>query len=98
MPEKYIQKVFAEELKRAGLNFLKECKVELKYEGMSMSIYFLDFMIEDKIVVELKVRPRMGYVHIKQVMAYLKAMNKKLAILLYFTHEGVKFRRVLNSY
>jgi GxxExxY protein len=98
MPEKYCQGVFAEELNKIGLKFEREKHVTLNYEGKPICRYFLDFMVEDAIVVELKVRPKIGYVHIDQVMGYLKAINKKLAILIYFTNEGVKYRRILNSY
>lgn len=98
MPEKYCQGVFAEELKKSGLSFIREFYAALKYEGKVISKYFLDFVVEDKIVVEPKVRPNIGYAHIDQVTAYLKATNKKLAILIYFTKDGVKYRRILNSY
>jgi GxxExxY protein len=98
MPEKYCQAAFAEELKKLGLKFEKEFYVTLNYEGKPVMRLFLDFLIDDKIVVEFKVVPKMGYVHIDQVMGYLKATNKKLAILLYFTKEGIKYRRILNSY
>ena len=50
-----------------------------------------------KIIVELKIRPRIGYTHIKQDFSYLRTTGYKLAILIYFTREGVKYRRVLNS-
>lgn len=98
MPEKYCQGVFAEELNKAGLKFEKELAAALSYEGKIITKYYLDFMIEDSVIVELKVRPKIGYTHIDQVMGYLEATNKKLAILIYFTKDGVKFRRVLNSY
>lgn len=48
-------------------------------------------------MVELKARHNLGYPYIKQVMNYLKAGNYKLAIILYFTKDGVKYRRILNS-
>lgn len=70
----------------------------MNYEGKPITKLFLDFLIEDKIVVEFKVLPKIGYIHIDQVMGYLKATNKKLAILIYFTKDGIKFRRILNSY
>ncbi|MDR3642096.1 MAG: GxxExxY protein [Candidatus Doudnabacteria bacterium] len=98
MPEKYCQGVFAAELEKAGLHFNREVYVTLNYEGKVITKYFLDFIVEDSVVVELKVRPKIGYAHIEQVMAYLKATNKKLAILIYFTQEGVKYRRIVNSY
>ena len=57
----------------------------------------MDFVVDNKLVVELKVRPRLGYIHIKQVMNYLKVTGYKLALLIYFTKEGVKYRRIINT-
>jgi len=56
-----------------------------------------DFLVDNKIIIELKVRPRIGYVHIKQLLAYLKMTELKLAIIIYFTQDGVKYRRIVNS-
>ncbi|EKD24154.1 MAG: hypothetical protein ACD_81C00091G0002 [uncultured bacterium] len=92
------QKAFAQELKKRNYNFENEKEIEVKYDNVILGKYRLDFIVDEKIVVELKVRHALGYAHIKQVMGYLKAGNYKLAILIYFTEEGVKFRRVLNSY
>jgi hypothetical protein len=39
----------------------------------------------------------MGYIHAKQTLGYLKAGGIKLGILIYFTRDGVKYRRILNS-
>lgn len=96
MPEKYVQAAYAEELKELGLKFEKEFYLKLKYNEKLLLKQFADFRVEDKVIVELKVRPYLGYVHIKQVQAYLVASGDKLAIILYFTKDGVKFRRVLN--
>jgi GxxExxY protein len=71
--------------------------VKILYKDQDVGKYFLDFVVEDKIIAELKVRPKLGYAHIQQVMGYLKATDHKLAILIYFTRDGVKSRRVLNS-
>ena len=50
-----------------------------------------------KIILELKVVPKLGYVHTRQLLGYLIGSGYKLGILLYFTKDGVKHRRVLNS-
>ena len=96
MPEKYIQAAYAEELKAQGLKFEREFYLNLKYHDKILTKHYADFRVEEKIIVELKIRPHLGYVHIKQVEAYLIASGCKLAIILYFTKDGVKFRRVLS--
>jgi len=57
---------------------------------------FSDFLIENKIVLEIKVGERFEKKPINQVYSYLKANNFKLGILAQFTKEKVRFRRILN--
>ena len=95
--EKYYQRAFAAELQKLGLNFIREQIVNLIYDSQIIGKYILDFVVENKIVVELKVRPQLGYTHVRQVRAYLKNTSLKLAILIYFTKDGVKQRRIINS-
>ena len=95
--ERYYQESYAQALLSKGINFERERFIVIKCKDKTVGKCFLDFVIDNKVIVELKVRPRFGYTDIKQVMSYLKAANLKLAILIYFTREGVKFRRILNS-
>lgn len=97
MPEKYYQEAFAKELQKEKISYEREKFIKLKYNNQDIGKYFLDFVVDNKIVIELKVRPRFGYVHIKQAIGYIKSGDYKLAILIYFTHDGVKYRRVLNA-
>lgn len=55
-------------------------------------------MIEDKIVLEIKVGNFFLKNNLDQILGYLKISNKKLGILANFTRDGVKFYRVLNTY
>jgi GxxExxY protein len=56
----------------------------------------LDFLVENKIVVEIKKGNRFSKRHIDQVIEYLKASNLKLAILINFGTQGVTFKRIVN--
>ena len=94
--EKYYQRAFELELKKEKIKYEKEKEVALNYDGSKIGKYFLDFLVEGKIIVELKVLSVYRYKNIRQVLEYLKETNKKLAILIYFTQEGVKYRRVIN--
>ncbi len=96
MPEKVYQKAFAESLKKRNLTFEREKYVMITYEDKPLIKAFLDFVIDNKIIVEMKVKPQLGYVHIKQVMEYLKSTKLKLAILVYVTRDGIKYRRIVN--
>lgn len=96
MSEKFYQKALATEFNKENLSYEKEKFIKVKYRGDVAGKYLLDFVVNNQIVVELKVRPRLGYVHIRQVKEYLCAVNCKLALLIYFTKEGVKYRRIIN--
>lgn len=96
LQEKYYQRAFEKELKSLNISYKKELLVNLTYNGEKIGKYFLDFLIEDKIILELKVAPRLRHIHIKQVFEYLKVFNKNLAILIFFTDQGVKYRRIIN--
>ena len=95
-PEKHYQQAFGELLKQQGFAFKREYFVQLEYLGEKIGKYFLDFVVDEKIVIELKVKSKMGYVHIKQVVCYLRSTGYKLAILIHLTRDGVKYRRIVN--
>jgi GxxExxY protein len=98
LSEKDYQKAPAQELKELGIRYKEEVYIPLEYKNLKIGRYFADFVVGDnKILLELKVVSRLGYTHARQVLGYLRSANIKLGILLYFTKDGVKYRRVLNS-
>lgn len=97
LKESHYQKAYGEELERRNILYEREKSVPIQYKDKKVGRYQLDFVVEGKVVVETKVRASLGYPYIKQVMGYLRAGNYKLAIVIYFTRDGVKYRRVLNS-
>ena len=94
--EKYYQKALALELDNLGISYIREKQIKIDYGNQNIGSYFADFIVDDKIVVELKTKPRFGYVHIRQVVEYLDKFGKKLAIIIYFTRDGVHYRRIIN--
>ena len=56
----------------------------------------MDFLVEDLIVVELKRSNYFKQQHIKQLYEYLRATDKKLGLLICYSHKGVKIKRVVN--
>ena len=70
----------------------------LKFNDKIVGKYYLDFLIEDKIVLELKRGNIVAVNNIDQVKGYLTALNLKLAIIASFTFNGVKINRILNEY
>ncbi len=95
--EKYYQKAIAFELKNSSINFQEQVLVPLKYQDSAIGRYFMDFVIEDKIVLEIKTLPRFYSRDIKQVLSYLKVSNLSLGILASFSRNEVTFKRILKG-
>ena len=95
--ESHYQMSLEKELEKCGLDVRREVYLPLKYQDKTIAKSFADFIVENKIVLELKVVSKLGYANVKQVYAYLKSSGIKLGILIYFTRDGIKYRRVLNS-
>jgi len=94
--EKTYQRAMAEELKKRGIKFKEQFYVPVKYNGVKVGKNFFDFLIYDKIVVELKCGKYFSGAHIKQVVDYLASSGLQLGIILNFTSEGVKQKRLVN--
>lgn len=95
--EKYYQRALRLELNKQKIKFREQERIDLKYEERAIGNYFIDFVIDNKIVLEIKVTPRFYIRDIKQVIGYLKSTGLKLGILASFTKDGVKFKRVINA-
>lgn len=94
--EKFYQRAVAQELKTSGVVFQEQLPAKVEYKGKFIGIYYFDFLIEDRVVLEIKVRNYFSKKDIEQIYSYLKAKNLKLGIIAHFTKTGVKFKRVLN--
>ncbi len=68
--------------------------VTFKDKVIGRSIF--DFLIDEKIIVELKKDVRYSKVHLDQVLNYLKVSDLELAILVNFTNRGVTSKRIVS--
>ncbi len=94
--EKHYQKAIAEEFRLKGINFKEQVPIKLVYKDFPIGIYYADFIVEDKIIVELKTDRFFTRKNIEQTLAYLKSFNLKLGILSNFTKKGLEYKRIVN--
>jgi GxxExxY protein len=81
----------AHELKKRGLNVLRQVPVPILYDGMKLDADFrIDLLVENCIVIELKAVEKMTPLFDAQVMTYLKLSGKKLGILINFNVRVIK--------
>ncbi len=94
--EKYYQRAVAQALKNSGISFKEQVLVPLEFQGKNIGRYFLDFLIEEKIILEIKRGDHFSIGNIRQIYCYLKATNLDLGILANFTSTGIRYKRIVN--
>ncbi|MDD4333393.1 MAG: GxxExxY protein [Patescibacteria group bacterium] len=94
--EKYYQKAIEAAFTKLGVKYKSQCSYLIRFNGKLVGRYFMDFVIEDKIVLEIKIGDYYAHRNFNQVKGYLHATNYKLGILANFTSSGLKYKRVLN--
>lgn len=94
--EKYYQKAIAEFLNKENIPFKEQVEVQLIVDGKTTAKGYIDFLIDDKIVLEIKRGDRFNKQNIQQVYSYLRLLDKQLGILANFTSIGVQFKRIVN--
>ena len=57
----------------------------------------MDFLVDEKVVVELKAIGELERVHLAQAINYLEAFRLEAGLLLNFGAAKLEFRRVVNS-
>lgn len=95
--EKYYQRALEIKLKKNNIPFKREIAVDLLIEGEIIGKYFLDFLLNDKIIVELKAKPILTKTDYRQVRGYLQSTKLKLGILANFYGESLQYKRILNN-
>jgi GxxExxY protein len=82
------------ELERQKLAFESEKEVTVKYCDREVGIHKVDLYIEDEIVVELKTVEDLHKKYYAQVRSYIKALDKKVGLLVNFADIPLDVRRV----
>jgi len=95
--EKYYQRNFEEQLKLRAIPYKKELSHRITAAtGKIIGRYFIDFLIDDKVVVELKIANDFYSTHVNQLLSYLTAYDLKVGLLALMTPNGVKIKRLVN--
>ncbi len=91
------QRALAYEMYKAGLTFAREIEQEIFYKELPEPIGTrrADFVVEGKILVELKAVIQLDDVHLAQVLNYLKAYKLEVGLLINFGSKSLTFKRLV---
>ncbi|TNE79409.1 MAG: GxxExxY protein [Bacteroidetes bacterium] len=93
------QRALAYEMRQAGLDFARELEQEIYYKNLPEPIGTrrADFVVEGKILVELKAVTALTDAHLAQALNYLKAYKLEIGLLINFGSKSMEFRRLILS-
>ena len=91
------QRALAWELKQAGLAFAREIEQDIFYKELPDPIGTrrADFVVEGKVLVELKAVIKLEDVHLAQLLNYLKAYRFEVGLLINFGSKSLNFKRLV---
>ncbi|MDD2323584.1 MAG: GxxExxY protein [Bacteroidales bacterium] len=90
--ERVYQECLAYEIRNAGLKVELEKPLPLVYKDIKFECgYRIDLLIENKVVIELKVVEALNDVHIAQTLTYMRLSECKLGLLLNFYTKSLKY-------
>jgi len=91
------QRALAHEMRQAGLDFAREIEQEIYYKDLPEPIGTrrADFVVEGKVLVELKAISQIEDVHWAQVLNYLRAYRLEVGLLLNFGSKSLTYKRLV---
>ncbi len=90
----------AYELMERGLKVERQKNLPVKYRGVDLDCgYRIDLMVEDLVIVELKVVEKLEAIHEAQLLSYLKLSGTPIGLLLNFNVMELRrgIRRLVNN-
>lgn len=88
--EKLYKEAMIVELEINKLKVEKNVKIPVDYKGKMIGEYFIDLLVEDTVILELKSVERHDSVFEAQILSYMKLTNKKVGLLINFNTKMVK--------
>ena len=83
--EAVYQEALEIELRRKNIPFIKQCELDILYDGIPLSIkYIADIICYNKIILELKAVTKINNQHKAQLLNYLNATGFDLGLLINF--------------
>ncbi|MFA4906945.1 MAG: GxxExxY protein [archaeon] len=89
------QRCLAIELIENEIGFQRELEMPIFYHNQPVGTRRVDFLVQDKIMVELKALIQLEDVHLAQAINYLEAYNLEVGLLINFGAKSLEFKRLI---
>lgn len=91
------QRALAIEFEHQRIEFEREKVMSIFYRDIDIGTRRVDYLVENKIMVEIKARTELDDIHLNQAMNYLEAYQMKIGLLINFGANSLQFKRVHNN-
>ncbi|MEK7724340.1 MAG: GxxExxY protein [Acidobacteriota bacterium] len=95
----FLEKVYENSLmillRENGIKAEQQVPIKVHFHGKIVGDYIADILVEDSIILELKVIDKITKFQIAQTINYLKATNLKLALLINFGKLSLEHERIV---
>ena len=88
--EKLYVEAMSIEMEFNGLQVEKNVRIPVEYKGKPIGDYFIDLLVEDSVILELKSVERHDPIFEAQILSYMKLTGKKVGLLINFNSKMVK--------
>lgn len=82
------------EFESAGLQFEREKEQHIFYESVCVGTRRVDFLVEEKVLLEIKAVIDLDSIHLAQAINYLEAFNLEVGLLINFGATSLQYRRL----
>jgi GxxExxY protein len=96
--EKVYENALFHEISKRGLHVLQQHSIDVWYDGVVVGNYCVDLIVENEVLVELKVVKQFDDIHLAQCLNYLKATGKHICLLINFATPKVEIKRIVHQF
>ena len=91
------QRALAKEMELQNVPFHREFEMPIYYKTEQIGTRRVDFLVYEKVSVEIKALTHLEDVHLAQAINYLEAYNLEVGLLINFGTKSLEFKRLINS-
>ena len=98
----FLEKVYVRalllELRLRGMDAVAQVPFPVVYKGQCVGDYFVDILVENTVVIELKCVERLANEHTAQCLNYLRASGRTVCLLVNFQKPKVEWKRIVHRF
>jgi GxxExxY protein len=93
--EKVYENALVIELRKAGMKVEQQKPIPVYYDNQIVGDYYADIVVNDCVIVELKVAKAIDDIHKAQLLNYLKTTRTKVGLILNFGTKSLGIKRMV---